>query len=140
MKKENKATNAKQRAQRTRDTKKAFLKALENTLGVKTPAARKIGINPSTVYMWINDDPEFAKAVKEIEEQVLDFSESHLYQQIAENNTTATIFHLKTKGKHRGWIERVEFQDKSKLDDHLESMTDDEIVGLIKNLTSKLNG
>ena len=76
MSNQNKSSNAKQVAQRMQENKKRFLTALEKSLGVKTPAARKIGVDPATVYRWINQDPEFAEAVKAIEEQALDFSES----------------------------------------------------------------
>ena len=138
--KKNKSSNAEQTAQRIQDNKKRFLRALETSLGVKTPAARRINVDPSTVYRWIKEDPEFAEAVRLVEEQALDFTESHLFQQIADNNPTSTIFHLKTKGKHRGWVERMEVADKSKVEDQLESMSNDEILGLIQDLTKKLNG
>ena len=131
MSNQNKSSNAKQVAQRMQENKKRFLTALEKSLGVKTPAARKIGVDPATVYRWINQDPEFAEAVKAIEEQALDFSESALFRQIADNNTSATIFHLKTKGKHRGWVERQEIVDKSAMEDQLEEMSNDELLGLM---------
>jgi len=54
----------------------------------------------------VNEDDEFAKAVKEIESVSLDFAESKLFEQMANNNTSATIFYLKTKGKGRGYVER----------------------------------
>ena len=56
----------------------------------------------------LNEDEDFANQVKDIENIALDFAESQLHQQIGNNNTTATIFYLKTKGKKRGYIERQE--------------------------------
>jgi hypothetical protein len=56
----------------------------------------------------LSEDEDFANQVKDIENIALDFAESQLHQQIGNNNTTATIFYLKTKGKKRGYIERQE--------------------------------
>ena len=38
----------------------------------------------------------------------IDLSEASLLRQIQNNNTSATIFYLKTKGKNRGYVERTE--------------------------------
>lgn len=88
--------------------KKAMLEALEKSLGVVTTACKQVGINRSTHYDWLKNDPEYAEQVKNLENIVLDFAESQLHKQILDGNTTATIFLLKTKGKGRGYIERQE--------------------------------
>jgi len=88
--------------------KKAMLKALEKSLGVVTSAAKIAGINRGTHYDWLNTDPEYFKAVAELDNITLDFAESQLHKQVKEGNTTATIFLLKTKGKKRGYVERQE--------------------------------
>jgi predicted transcriptional regulator len=88
--------------------KESILKALEQSLGVVTVACKKANIPRSTFYKWINEDEDFAKQVKDIENIALDFAESQLHKQISENSTPATIFYLKTKGKKRGYIERQE--------------------------------
>jgi len=56
----------------------------------------------------MDEDKEFAKKVKDIENITLDFVESQLHKQIKDGNTPSTIFYLKTKGKRRGYIERQE--------------------------------
>jgi hypothetical protein len=88
--------------------KRAMLEALEKSLGVVTTAANKVGITRKTHYDWLQKDPEYAENVADIENVSLDFSESQLYKQIGKGNTSATIFHLKTKGRKRGYIERQE--------------------------------
>lgn len=88
--------------------KKAMLEALTNTLGVVTTACKKIGIDRATHYRWLKSDEDYKQAVEELENVALDFAESKLHKQIEENNTTATIFFLKTKGKKRGYVERQE--------------------------------
>ena len=88
--------------------KESILKALEHSLGVVTVACRNAEIPRSTFYKWINEDENFAKEVLDIENIALDFAESQLHSQIRGNNTSATIFYLKTKGKKRGYVERQE--------------------------------
>ncbi len=88
--------------------KEAILQALENSLGVVTVACKQADVPRSTYYKWLNEDEDFAKAVKEIENIALDFGESQLHKQIGDGNTSATIFFLKTKGKKRGYVERSE--------------------------------
>jgi len=88
--------------------KEAVLEALEKSLGIVTTAVKSVGIARSTFYKWINEDEDFAQKVKDIDNITLDFAESKLHEQINDNNTSATIFYLKTKGKKRGYIEKSE--------------------------------
>ena len=46
--------------------------------------------------------------VKDTENAALDFAESRLFKQIEDGVPSSTIFYLKTKGKHRGYVERSE--------------------------------
>ena len=89
-------------------SKKNFLAALEKSLGIVTQAASKAGISRETVYKWIKDDEKFAKKIQSINDIVLDFAESALHKQINSGNPASTIFFLKTKGKCRGYIEKME--------------------------------
>jgi len=89
-------------------TKKALIEALEQSLGVVTTACKKVGIDRTTFYRYVNDDEAFKNAVNDIENIALDFAESQLHKQIKDGSTASTIFYLKTKGKKRGYVERQE--------------------------------
>lgn len=91
-------------------TKKALLEALEKSLGVITSACKIVGVDRGTFYRYYNEDPEFKKAVKDIDNVSLDFVESKLFKQIESGNVAATIFYLKTKGKNRGYIEKQQIE------------------------------
>ncbi len=93
---------------KTEQHKKAIIEALEKSLGVVTTACKKVGIGRTQFYHWLKEDKEFTKKVDDIQNVALDFAESQLHKQIGDGNTSATIFYLKTKGKKRGYIERVE--------------------------------
>ena len=88
--------------------KKAMIAALEKSLGIVTIACKEVGISRTLHYNWCNDDTEYKQAVDDVADIALDFAESKLHKQIDKEDTTATIFYLKTKGKKRGYIERTE--------------------------------
>ena len=85
--------------------KKAIIEALHKTLGVVTSACKIAKISRQTFYRWLTEDEEFKKEVADIENVALDFVESKHYQLINEGNPANIIFHLKTKGKDRGYQE-----------------------------------
>lgn len=95
----------------SKDMKKDKAKFLENFRqgrGIVSYACEKTGISRATYYNWINGDEDFKKACEDINESVIDVVESKLLSQINDDNLTAIIFFLKTKGKKRGYVEKVE--------------------------------
>jgi hypothetical protein len=97
---------------RTTSAKKAMLDALELNLGNVSSSVAAVGISRSTHYKWIEEDEEYANAVADLSEGVIDFVESALHKRIKEGDTTSMIFFLKTKGKKRGYIEKTESEVK----------------------------
>ena len=67
-----------------------------------------LNIDRNTFLSWRSKYEELNQLLTEVEESLIDFSESKLLEQIQDGNLTAIIFHLKTKGKNRGYVERVE--------------------------------
>ena len=89
--------------------KEAMIKALEHTLGVVSPACKSVGISRSTHYNWLENDPDYKAEVEDLPEAQLDFAEHNLHKQIQKGSVSATIFLLKTKGKHRGYVEQIDY-------------------------------
>jgi hypothetical protein len=98
----------KEQQNRTVQQKKEVLKALEKSLGIVTVACRNSSVSRTQFYVWLKEDEDFARAVKDMDNLALDFAESKLHEQISNNIPTSTIFYLKTKGKKRGYVERQE--------------------------------
>ena len=90
------------------DNKKRMLEALGHTMSNVSKSAKMVGIARKTHYEWMKDDEQYKSAVEELENEVLDFAEDCLHNEMANGNVAAIIFKLKTKGKKRGYIERVE--------------------------------
>ena len=90
--------------------KERLLEGLVKSLGVITSACAIANISRTSYYSYYKDDDEFAKEVDEVSNIALDFAESQLFDLIKDKNITAIIFFLKTKGRHRGYSERIEYQ------------------------------
>lgn len=86
--------------------KEKFIQNLIKGRGIICYACANTGINRSTYYRWRETDGEFAEAVDEVMETQIDYVENKLLNLVDSNDTTATIFYLKTKGKKRGWNEK----------------------------------
>ena len=95
---------------KTEKNKARFLEKLEAKLGNITLTCKATGLSRSQVYKWRETDPDFAAAVEEVNEVTLDFVESKLLKQIADDDTTAIIFFLKTRGKKRGYVEKQQVE------------------------------
>lgn len=95
-------------------TVKQIETALREAHGFLSVAAERLGCTYHTVRNYINRYKSLQNLMEEINERELDFSENKLLSQIKEGNTTAIIFHLKCKGKSRGYIERQELEHTGK--------------------------
>ena len=121
---------------------RAMLQALEKTLGVVSSAVKQVGIARSTHYEWLDQSSKtysepYAREVHAVKDVALDFVESQMFQKIqgvkvttADGQTaykrdpdaTCIIFYLKTQGKNRGYIERVqteEISDREPIEVHI---------------------
>ena len=89
-------------------TAERIIKALGETQGLLTMAARKAGVSYTTVKRYATEFPSVRQAVQDAKESMLDFAEGKLYQKIKDGDNIAIIFYLKTQGKSRGYIEKTE--------------------------------
>jgi len=69
---------------------------------------KTIGIHRTTYYQWLKKDKKFRETIDAELEGLIDFVESKLFNLIDDKNVAAVIFFLKTKGKGRGYVERIE--------------------------------
>lgn len=85
--------------------KAAMLKALHDNLGLVTQAAAQCGIERTTHYLWLRTDPDYVEAVKELNNVTMDFVEEAHFRNIRKGESANIIFHLKCRGKERGYFE-----------------------------------
>lgn len=80
----------------------------EKKAGNISSTCSSLGIDRTTFNKWRQEYPKLAQMLNDVDESLIDFSESKLLEQINDGNLTAIIFHLKTKGKKRGYVESMD--------------------------------
>lgn len=73
-----------------------------------TATCAALGIARKTFYEWKEKKKKLAEAIEAADESILDFAESKLVEHIQNDDVQALIFFLRTKGKKRGYVEKVE--------------------------------
>lgn len=83
--------------------------ALKRSKGMIAAAARTVlHCARMTIYNMIKRHPEILEALREEREIVLDEAELKLFRAIQDGQPWAIAMILKTKGRHRGYVERTE--------------------------------
>ena len=85
-----------------------IIESIEKSKGILASAAKSLGCTRTTVQNYIDRYATVRAAQAEASETTIDFVESQLLKNINEGDTTSIIFFLKTKAKHRGYVERQE--------------------------------
>ena len=117
-----------------------FLIAYENSLGVLKTACEMSGMCRKTIWEWRKKYPEFDAACHECEEAALDFVESKMFKKIDKGDKgseSLIIFYLKTKGKHRGYIEKQEIDMSAKVTGVVVNVTNQEAAQVLKDIMDK---
>jgi hypothetical protein len=86
-----------------------MLKALVKTMGNVTKSCEMTGINRRSHYEWLREVPAYRAEYDFVNDVEADFLIEAFKKLVAEGNPAAIIFGLKTKAKHRGYVERHEF-------------------------------
>lgn len=92
--------------------KEKFLEALKEAKGNVSYACKISNIPRRTYYNWLKNE-KFKNEVEDVKEEAIEFVENKLMERIEVGDLGAIIFFLKTKGKHRGWSEKIEVKHEN---------------------------
>lgn len=123
--------------------KEKLLECMEKALGVVTVGCKMAGLNRQNHYNFMEADPDYRERYNALANVALDFAESALHKQIGAGEVASTIFYLKTKGKGRGYVEKVEIEGSIKRDDELKDLDEADLMalaGMVKRLDEKNSG
>lgn len=89
-------------------TAKQIVAALNNSKGMVYVAARQLGCTANTIYNYAKRYPAVQTAIDAQRGTMIDTAEIALWKAIQNGEGWAISLALKTIGKHRGYVERVE--------------------------------
>jgi hypothetical protein len=89
-------------------TVEEYARALREARGLVSQAAANLGVSRQAVTQRMSKHPTLQQARDEAREGMIDDAESALYTAIAERESWAVLFYLKTQGRDRGYVERSE--------------------------------
>ena len=93
---------------RQRYTQAQVIAALRETKGMVYLAAKRLGCEAQTIYNYRDRYPAVRAEMEQQDGEVDDAAEMKLYQAIIAGEPWAVQFRLRTKGKGRGYVERVQ--------------------------------
>lgn len=91
-------------------TKEQVIEALRKVNGYISQAGKILGCSYQTVCKYRDKYPEVKAVLIELEETELDFTELKLHENIKAGKEASIFFKLKTKGQHRGYIEKQKIE------------------------------
>jgi DNA-binding transcriptional MerR regulator len=89
-------------------TQEQVIEALEQSKGLKAPAARALGCSRDTIRTYLEEYTAVAQAKLDQREAVTDMAENALYAAILRGEAWAICFYLKCMAKDRGYVEKAE--------------------------------
>jgi hypothetical protein len=117
-----------------------IIKAIKESYGIITNTARRLKVSRQALHEWINEDEELKNAVKHARENDLkDLIEDALVKNIKKGKEASIIFASKTQLRNRGYQERIEVTDKSKLDDQIQQASESDLMEMMAKLQKKIN-
>ncbi len=85
-----------------------IIAALKASGGMVYLAAKALGCDPVTIYNRREKSAAVREAIENTRGEMLDIAETALKSAVVAKEAWAVCFTLKTIGKHRGYVERVE--------------------------------
>jgi predicted transcriptional regulator len=82
--------------------------ALRDSRGLVTHAAERLGISRVALSKRIKNHPSLQEVRDESREAMTDLAEHSLHTAIQTGESWAVLFYLKTQGRERGYVERLE--------------------------------
>jgi hypothetical protein len=105
-----------------------LLELAEKYAGCVNDIADACKVKRQTVWQWKKDHPEFNEAMSKGNDFMLDLAKQGLRYHLEKKSEKTILYTLDRLGRKEGFGMFLQVTDKSKLDDQLDGMTDDQII------------
>lgn len=75
-----------------------------------TRTVKKLDMHPGVYYKWLDTDKKFAEKIRKLRDCEIDLIEDAFRDLVKQRNPSAVIFGLKTRGAHRGYVEKQQIE------------------------------
>lgn len=133
-------TKSKKQKHVRRPSLKVLLQLSKEFAGNKTDIAAKIGCSRSALYKWEEQFPEFKKANEDQRDVLVDLAVEGLLFHLEKRSEKSIHYTLDRLAKDRGFGNLIQITDKSKIDDQLDQMSDEEIILEIERSRKRIKG
>jgi transposase len=106
---------AKRRGAPEKASVKKILSAVSGTGGLISAIAVKLGVHYHTVLNYEKRYDAVKQAIEEERDRILDKAESNLFVRIKEGDEETSKWFLARKGRHRGYSEKIDTEQKGEL-------------------------
>jgi len=87
-----------------------WAKACKGSGGIISLIAKRLSVDRSAIYLYLEREPRAHYYLKEAKEEILDVAESHLIKGITDGDKEDIKWYLSRLGRHRGYIANPEVQ------------------------------
>lgn len=116
-----------------------ILKRIDEHGGIIKTIAESFGVSRQAMYNWINKNPKLKEAHLNSREIFIDTAEEGLFELVKAKNERAVVYALSTLGKRRGYTQLIETRDRTKFDDALQDMSEEDLLELLEKTTKRIS-
>ena len=106
---------AKKRGAPEKASIRKILNAISGTGGLISAIAKKLDVHYHTVLNYEKKYESVKQAIEEERDRMLDKAESNLFIRIKEGDEETSKWFLARKGRHRGYSEKIDMEQKGEL-------------------------
>lgn len=115
-------------------TAKDYVTAIEESYGIVSVVARKLGVSRSAVYRARDTYASVYQALIDARERMTDLAEGKLLEKINAGDRGSILFYLETQGKARGYCKKAEYEQvQINLNKPAHELTDAELEQLLRD-------
>jgi hypothetical protein len=97
--------------------------ALREAMGNVSAAARRLGVSRGGLEQYVKKNPKLIGIIDDARQAMCDNAESSLNRAVISGEAWAVCFTLKTQGKSRGYVERVQTEISGRDGEPIEQRT-----------------
>lgn len=117
---------------------KTLIKAARQYAGCVVDVAKALKVHRDTIYRWQEQEPEFKAVMDQGNEFLVDLALSGLRHHLEEKSEKTIHYTLDRLARHKGFGQLIKVQDKSKFDEQLDDMSEEELLQMINKTNEKI--